>query len=162
MDQEETKHEGCCCQGEAEDRIRELETSLKKLMADFDNHRKRTERERKLVMEQAGERIMCDLLEVLDDFERGLESDVTEEAMRMVYRKLKNTLEEHGLKCIEAHMEEFDPLYHECVYSEEVEEEEKVDKVLEEIRKGYSMNSRVLRPSKVKVGKKKEEVIEDE
>ncbi|MFO8110450.1 MAG: nucleotide exchange factor GrpE [Thermoplasmata archaeon] len=145
-----------------EKELKEMESSLKRVMADFDNYRKRMTKEKKSIVERAGAQLMYDLLEVLDDLERALESELSEDGMKMVYRKLKNKLQDHGLESIEALDKEFDPMYHECVFSEEVEDEAQVDKVLEEVNKGYKMNSRVIRPAKVKVGKKKEEVKKDE
>lgn len=145
---------------ELEKEIEELESSLKRVMADFDNYRKRMVKEKKRIVQQANEGIMKDLSEVLDDLERALEGEISEDGIEMIYRKLKNKLEDHGLERIESVGQEFDPMYHECVYSEEVDED-KIDIVLEEFNKGYKMNSRVIRPAKVKVGKKKE-VNEDE
>jgi len=146
---------------ELKDEIEDLESSLKRVMADFDNYRKRMVKERKRIIQRANEDLMIDILEVLDDLERALDDDISEDGIKMVYRKLKNKLKEHGLESIDAVGEEFDPNYHECIYSEEVEDDQ-VDIVLEEFNKGYKMNSRVIRPAKVKVGKKKKEVNEDE
>ena len=138
-----------------EEEVEELEKSLKKVMADFDNYRKRTAKERKKIINQATADLMEDLLEVLDDFERALGSDddLDHDGVNMIYDKFYKKLKNHGLKEIDAEGKEFDPHYHECVMSEEVDDEEKKDKILEQFEKGYKLNSKVIRPAKVKVGK---------
>ncbi len=151
---------------ELEERIEELESSLKRVMADFDNYRKRMNNEKKKLIALANESMVSDLLSVIDDFERALENDnaLDKEGLEMIFRKFKSALKEHGLENLECEGKDFDPNYHECIISEEVEEEEH-DKVLEEIQKGYLLNSNLIRPAKVKVGKyiaEKEEVKEDE
>ncbi len=151
-----------------EDKIRELESSLKRVMADFDNYRKRMENERKRLMELAGQCIVNDLLPVIDDLERALndEENLDRGGVEMIHRKLKNALGEHGLRVLECTGKKFDPYYHECMISQEVDDPEEDDMVLEEFRKGYVMNTVVIRPAKVKVGKyvseEQEEVKEDE
>ncbi|MFW6040863.1 MAG: nucleotide exchange factor GrpE [Thermoplasmatota archaeon] len=137
-----------------EEEIEDLRSSLKKVMADFDNFRKRKIKERKQIIERATEGLMIDLLDVLDDFERALdEDDFDKDGVEMIYRKFYKTLKNHGLEEIDAHKEEFDPYYHECVMSVEVDEEENKNKVLEQFEKGYKLKSKVIRPAKVKVGK---------
>ncbi len=140
--------------------IEELESDLKRVMADFDNYRKRMVKEKKRIIQQASESLMKDLLEILDDLDRALDSDgdLSEDGVKMIHKKFKRKLEDHGLEGMDALGDEFDPMYHECVVSEEVDDEDKVDQVTEVLNKGYKMNSRVIRPAKVKVGKKKEEV----
>ncbi len=150
-----------------EEKIQELESSLKRVMADFDNYRKRMNAEKKRLIALANESLVNELLPVLDDFERALGNDdpLDKDGLEMIFRKFKAALKEHGLENLECNDEEFDPYYHECIISEEVEEEEEHDKVLEELQKGYKLNSKLIRPAKVKVGKylaKKEEVKEDE
>lgn len=137
-----------------EDEVEELESSLKKVMADFDNYRKRTIQEKKDIIESATEDLMTDLLQVSDDFERALDSDddLDEDGVEMIYRKFFETLREHGLEEIDAEDKEFDPHYHECVMSVETDEEEK-DMIIEQFQKGYKLNSKVIRPAKVKVAK---------
>lgn len=138
-----------------EKEIEELEESLKKVMADFDNYRKRTMKEKKKIINQATEDLLEDLLEVLDDFERALgsEDDIDQDGVNMIHDKFYKKLKNHGLKEINAEGKEFDPHYHECVMSEEVDDEDKKDKILKQFEKGYKLNSKVLRPAKVKVGK---------
>lgn len=138
-----------------EEEIEDMERSLKKLMADFDNYRKRTVREKKRIIERATEDLMVDLLDVLHDFDRALDSeeDIDIEGVEMIYNKFYRTLENHGLEEIDAEDDEFDPHYHECVMSEEVDDEELKNQILEQFEKGYRLNSKVIKPAKVKVGK---------
>ncbi len=147
-----------------QEEVEELESQLKRVMADFDNYRKRMAKERRAVMERASESLMFDLLDVMDDFDRALSSDGDPEpdGIEMIKRKFYNILTSHGLKEIDSEGKEFDPLYHECLVAEEVEDEDKENVVLEEIKKGYKLNSKVIRPAKVKVGEYCEDVDDEE
>jgi molecular chaperone GrpE len=127
--------------------------------ADFINYKRRNEQERAELASFAKADLMTNLLPVLDDFERALDnisdnSDVATwiEGIKLIYRKLKTVLEDHGLAEIEAEGEVFDPNFHEAVMCVEGEE----GKVCEEIQRGYKMHDRLLRPSMVAVGKEAE------
>ena len=137
---------------ELEEEVEELEQSLKKVMADFDNYRKRMMREKKNIIERATEDLMTDLIEVLDDFERAMENEdeMESEGVEMIYKKIKKVLKEHGLEEIDCEGRTFDPNYHECLMSVEDEDHEE-DEIIEEFQKGYKLNDKVIRPSKVKV-----------
>jgi molecular chaperone GrpE len=124
--------------------------------ADFVNFKRRTEQERAELNNFANSTLVLNLLPVLDDLERALEhanEDVEGSAwvdgIKLIYKKLKTTLEAQGLEEIEAEGEDFDPNVHEAVMAVEGEE----GKVIEETQKGYKMRNRVIRPTKVKVGK---------
>ena len=136
-----------------EEEVDELEKSLKKVMADFDNYRKRTLREKKKIIERATENLMIDLLGVLDDFERALNSDdeLDLDGIEMIYKKFYKTLKDHGLEEFDAEGKKFDPKYHECVMSVDAENDDDKDMVIEQFEKGYKLNSKVIRPAKVKV-----------
>jgi molecular chaperone GrpE len=124
--------------------------------ADFVNFKRRTEQERNEVVMLASATLMLSLLPVLDDLERALEN-VSEklsgftwvDGIALIYRKLKATLESHGLSEIKALGEPFDPNCHEAALYAEGEE----GKVIEELQKGYKLHDRVLRPAMVKVGR---------
>ncbi len=139
---------------ELEEEVEKLESSLKKVMADFDNYKKRTIKQKERIRQLANEDLMLDLLEILDDFERALENDedIDEEGVEMIFNKFLKTLQDHGLKKIDAKGEEFDPMYHECIQSIDCEDAEK-DEIIEVFQKGYKLNDEVIRPSKVKVAK---------
>ena len=131
-----------------------------RLMAEFQNFKKRAAKEKSDIHAFANERIINDLLPVLDNFERALEAeDMSEElasyakGMELIFGQLKAALEKAGLKEINALGEDFDPAYHNAVMTDETDEYEdgKISKVLQ---KGYTLNDRVIRPSMVAVNKK--------
>ena len=127
-------------------------TQLKYLQADFDNYRKQFEKEKALIIEYASEKLITDLLVILDDFERALpslESEKNREGVAMLYKKVQAILERYGLSPIESVGKKFDPLLHEVLCTEKCAAENGV--VLEEIEKGYRLKSKVIRPSKVKI-----------
>ncbi len=129
----------------------------KRVQAEFENYKKRAEREQAEYTEQANARLVLNLLPVLDNFERALtveNSDMNsfKKGLTMIFSQLKNVLETEGLSAIEAVGKEFDPYYHEAVLTAVGDYEE--DIILEECEKGYLFKTRVLRPSKVKVGKR--------
>ncbi len=139
---------------ELEEEVEELESSLKKVMADFENYKKRMVKERQRIRKVAAESLMEDLIAVLDDFERALDNgdELEKEGIKMIYKKFRKILTDHGLEEIEAEEESFDPMYHECVESVEKDDVEK-DKILKEYQKGYKLNDKVIRPSRVKVAR---------
>ena len=124
--------------------------------ADFINFKRRNEQERAEVVNYANSTLISNVLPVLDDLERALASVPEEFAespwvggIRHIYRKLQSVLEAHGVSVIEAEGKDFDPNFHEAVMAVEGEE----GKVIEETQKGYKLRNRVIRPTKVKVGK---------
>ena len=142
--EEEVKDEG---KEEADD-LRYL-----RLMADFQNYRKRAEKEKKDLYAYANENLMSDLLTVIDNFERALEHDAGDgfkEGIEMIFRQLTDVLEKSGLAEIEALGEEFDPNVHSAVMTEETEDYES-GKVSGVMQKGYTLNGKVIRPAMVKV-----------
>lgn len=134
--------------------IEELTDRLKRNMAEFDNFRKRTEKEKASMYIIGAREIVEKILPVVDNFERGLaqapEEDAFAEGVRMIYKQLMTTLEELGVKQIEAVGKEFDPDFHNAVMH--VEDEEAGENiVVEEFQKGYTYKDFVVRHSMVKV-----------
>lgn len=133
-------------------------SNWQRTQADFINYKRRTEQDRGEFAKMANAAIILSMLPILDDMERALDN-VTEklrgmtwvDGIELIYRKLKATMEGHGLSEIKAVGETFDPNYHEAVM--EIDGEE--GKVIEEIQKGYKLYDRVLRPTMVKVGRGK-------
>jgi molecular chaperone GrpE len=132
--------------------------------ADFVNYKRRSEQERAEVVNYANSTLILNTLPVLDDLERALGSVPVElaesswvDGIRHIYRKLQAVLEAQGISVIEAEGKDFDPNFHEAVMSVEGEE----GKVIEETQKGYKLRNRVIRPTKVKVGKGSESPIMD-
>ena len=124
-----------------------------RLMADFQNYKKRAEKEKKDLYAYANENIMGDLLNVIDNFERALEHDAGDgfkEGIEMIFKQLTDVLEKSGLAEIPALGEEFDPNVHSAVMTEETEDYES-GKVSGVMQKGYTLNGKVIRPAMVKV-----------
>ena len=126
-------------------------------MAEFDNFRKRTEKEKSAMYEIGAKSIVERILPVIDNFERGLSAPPADESakafvdgMDMIYKQLLKTLEESGVKAIEAVGQEFDPNFHNAVMH--VEDESVGENVIvEEFQKGYLYRDSVVRHSMVKV-----------
>ena len=136
-------------------KIEELNAKYMRLMADFQNQKKRFDKEKADIYQYANEKIVKNILEVLDNFERAL--DATKDAdpslhdgMELIFKQLMTALENAGVAEIKALGEEFDPNFHNAVMMEETDEYES-NKVSGVMQKGYTLNSRVIRPSMVKV-----------
>ena len=140
-----------------DEQIEELTDKVKRQMAEFDNFRKRTEKEKSQMYDMGAKTIVEKILPVIDNFERGLAAvpeDNKEDAfvvgMDKVYRQMLTVLEEAGVKPIEAVGAEFDPNFHNAVMH--VEDETLGDNVVaEELQKGYMYRDTVVRHSMVKV-----------
>ncbi len=136
-----------------EDSVEDSDTRYMRLMADFQNYKKRIEKEKKDLYSYANEKIMTDLLAVIDNFDRALEQEAGEgfkEGMAMVFKQLSDVLTNSGLEEISALGEDFDHNLHNAVMTEDTDEYES-GKVSEVIQKGYSLNGKVIRHSMVKV-----------
>ena len=144
---------------ELEERIARLEAErdeyladVKRVAADFDNYRKRAARDQQSLVARAHERLVKDLLPVLDDLERALEAAEQheeaklEDGVRLVHRELRGTLDKEGLVEIETDGD-FDPHVHEALLSQPSEEDDGA--ILQVIQKGYRLGDRVLRPARV-------------
>ena len=131
-----------------------LNAKYLRLMADFQNFRRRTEKEKNDIYAFANEKIVSELLNVIDNFERALamaeEGDSFAEGIRLIFKQLQGVLEKSGVAEIEALGQDFDPNFHNAVMMEDSTEYES-GKVTEVLQKGYMLNNRVIRPSMVKV-----------
>ena len=137
-----------------EQQIEELTDRLKRSMAEFDNYRKRTEKEKSSMYIIGAKEIVEKILPVVDNFERGLaqaqEGDAFADGMKMIYKQLTTTLDDLGVKPIEAVGKEFNPDFHNAVMH--IEDEEVGENiVVEEFQKGYTYKDFVVRHSMVKV-----------
>ena len=137
-----------------EQQIEDLTDRLKRNMAEFDNFRKRTEKEKSSMYIIGAKDIVEKILPVVDNFERGLaqapEDDAFADGMKMIYKQLISTLNDLGVQPIEAVGKEFDPNFHNAVMHEE-DEEAGENIVVEEFQKGYTYKDFVVRHSMVKV-----------
>ncbi len=128
------------------------------LMAEFDNFRKRTLRERTELIKSAAEKALKGILPVVDDFERGLDAikdtsdaEAVKEGMRLIYNKFVKYLADNGVKEIESTGADFDPDMHEAVAMVPAENDAEKGKVKDTVLKGYMLNDKVLRHAKVVV-----------
>ncbi len=129
-----------------------------RLMAEFQNYKKRVSKEKSDIRQYATEKLITELLPVLDNFERALASKAEDDpagyakGMELIFTQMKTAFEKSGLAEVEAQGQDFDPMKHNAVLTEECEELEsgKVSKVLQ---KGYSLNDKVIRPAMVAVTK---------
>lgn len=128
------------------------------LMAEFDNFRKRTLRERTELVKNASEKALQGLLPIVDDFERGLDAirdssdaEAVKEGMNLIYNKLIKYLADNGVKAIESTGADFDTELHEAVAMVPADDETPKGKVKDTVSKGYTINDKVLRHAKVVV-----------
>lgn len=139
-------------------KIEELQDKFMRQVAEFSNYKKRTAKEKIELREMVKSSMLADLLPVIDDFDRAIEnlstSDVqaTVDGVNLIFNKFKEYLRSQELTEIQALGESFDTDFHEAVTQFPVEEEEKKGKVIDVIQKGYKINDKVIRFSKVVVG----------
>jgi molecular chaperone GrpE len=143
----------------AEAKAQEHLDDLRRLAAEFENYKKRTAREQAALSARATERLVKELLPIVDDLERALEAAEEheeaklEEGVRLVHRQLASVLEREGLAEIETNGK-FDPHVHEALLSQPSDAEE--GSVIEVLQKGYRLGDRVLRPARVAVAAPKD------
>lgn len=129
------------------------------LMAEFDNFRRRTAKERMELIQTAGKDVIISLLEVVDDADRA-ETELSKtldpkelEGVKLVFHKLRSVLQSRGLKAMDTIGKEFDADQHEAITEIPAPNEKMVGKVVDEIEKGYLLNDKIIRFAKVVVGK---------
>lgn len=142
-----------------EDKFNELNDKYLRLYSDFDNFRKRTTKEKADLISNANAGVLKDLLTVLDDFERAIQSnenteDVNglKEGFQLIYNKFNGILASKGLKPMESKGTPFDLDLHEAITNVPVEREEEKGKVIDVVEKGYYLHEKVIRYAKVVVG----------
>jgi len=143
-----------------DEEAREYLDYLKRLKAEFENYKKRVLKEREQTVKLANEISIRQFLPIMDDLERAISSvkktkdiDSLVEGIVMVLNQLKEVLKKQGVEEIEAKGKEFNPYFHEAVL--ELRSDEYPDNfVVEEMRKGYKLNNRILRPAMVRVNKR--------
>lgn len=146
--------------------VDELKDALEKekkeylfLMAEFDNYRKRTIKEKSEIIRNASEQAFKGLLTIVDDFERGLkasdesgDAESLKEGMSLIYNKLIKYMEQNGVKPMDLSDGEFNADRHEAIASVPAPSEDMKGKILDTVEKGYMINDKVLRHAKVVVG----------
>lgn len=139
--------------GDKSEEDEDLNTKYLRLMADFQNFKKRSAKERADIHAFANEKILVQLLEVMDNFERALDHDADEgfkDGMTMIFDQLKEVIKKSGVEEIETENAEFDPNYHNAVMMEDTDEV-KSGMISEVLQKGYTLNGKVIRAAMVKV-----------
>ena len=144
---------------EAEKKAAEAESErYMRLMAEFQNYKRRAAKEKADTLQYANEKIVADILPVLDNFERALMTETEDiegyaKGMQLIFEQLYKALENAGLEEIKALDEDFDPNVHNAVMTDNIEDKDdgKITKVLQ---KGYKLRDKVVRPSMVAVNKK--------
>ena len=136
--------------------IEEMKALAQRTQADFMNYKKRVEKEKSELTVFANEKIVTEMLTIVDNFERALQSEKENsetafyKGVELILKQLMDTLYKFGLEEIDALNQDFDPNFHHAVIQEEADEP---DKVIEVLQKGYKLKDKVIRPSMVKVSK---------
>ena len=152
--------------GKSEEKINKLKNELAdlkdkhvRLQAEFDNYRKRTLKEKMELIKSGGESVLANVLPVIDDLERALtafdeieEGDPLKQGINLIYNKFQEFIKQNGMKEIEAKEQDFDVDLHEAVTKIPAPAEELKGKVVDVIQKGYLLNDKVIRFSKVVIG----------
>jgi len=128
-----------------------LINQLKLLQADFDNYRKRVDKERKEIVQSASAELVAKLLPVMADFDKALPL-VQDEGIKIIYKNLMKALHDEGLEEIKTENGKFDTNYHEAVMTVSGKGED--NQIVGEVEKGYIFKGKVLKPSKVIVNRK--------
>lgn len=164
MTQEETNTEdvnGATEAGEMSesDKYSELNDRFLRLYAEFDNYRKRTNKEKIDLISSASESVLKDMIPVMDDFERAILNNETsdnlesvKEGFHLIFNKFRHILESKGLKKMEAKGVAFDSELHEAIANVPAPSKDLKGKVIEDVEKGYYLNDKVIRYAKVVVG----------
>ncbi len=138
------------------EKIDELTDTLQRLQAEFENFRKRTEKDAKRLSEYSSASVIGKILPIIDTFEIAIKNSDDEKKFKegtvMIYNEIMSVLKSEGLKKIEALNKQFDPYLHEAMMAVEKKESEK-DTIIEVLQEGYMLKDRVLRHSKVKISK---------
>ncbi|SNQ60793.1 nucleotide exchange factor GrpE [Candidatus Methanoperedens nitratireducens] len=146
----------------------ECKDSFLRLSAEFENVRKRTLKEKEEFVKYANEKLILELIDIMENLERGLKNakkaenkEKLIEGMELIHKQFKNVLEKNGLTPIKALGERFDPYKHEAMM-QTITDEYEDGTILEEFARGYMLNNKVILYSKVRVSKRKEDKIENE
>lgn len=131
-----------------------------RLMAEFENFRRRTSKERLELIQTAGREVIVSLLDLLDDCDRAekqlnvaTDLEVQKEGIQLVFNKIRSTLQSKGVKAMESLHTDFDVEKHEAITEIPAPKNNMVGKVLDEVQKGYYLNDKIIRFAKVVVGK---------
>lgn len=155
----ESTEEKACKEDDIQMQYDQLNDKYLRLYSEFDNYRKRTIREKSDLLKSASSDVIGLMLPVLDDFERAIQNmgeakdiDAVKEGIDLIFNKMKKSLEQKGLEEIKAIGEEFDTDKHEAITNIPAPSDDMKGKVIDQVEKGYFLNGKVIRFSKVVVG----------
>jgi molecular chaperone GrpE len=142
-----------------EDKYNELNDRFLRLYAEFENFRRRSNKERLDLIATANAGLLKDLLPIMDDFDRAIANNLTateidgvKEGFNLIFNKFKSTIESKGVKQMEAKGQPFDSELHEAIANVPVTDEDQKGKVIDDVEKGYILGEKVIRYAKVVVG----------
>ncbi len=142
------------------EKVNEVNDKYLRLLAEFDNYKKRNAKERMESMKTAGQEVILSMLPVIDDFERANKQIETtkdfqslKNGVDLIYNKMKNTLDSYGLKEMLSVGKDFDSELHEAIAEVPAPAEDLKGKVVDEVEKGYTLNNKIIRHAKVIVGR---------
>ncbi|PKP51159.1 MAG: nucleotide exchange factor GrpE [Bacteroidetes bacterium HGW-Bacteroidetes-12] len=156
----DNEKENLTIEEELEIKLKEANDKFLRLYSDFDNFRKRTQKEKLDLYKTAGEEIITALLPILDDFERASKAmqdakdiDSVKDGMKLIHEKMLSILKQKGLEPTKSQVgEPFNVEFHEAITQIPAPSKKEVGKVIDEVEKGYSLNGKVIRYTKVVVG----------
>jgi len=158
--EEVSEHKSSSKVTELQSSVNELKDKHLRLLAEFDNYKKRTTRERLDLMSSASREVIMALLPVLDDFDRAKKmadnpamGEQFSEGVSLVYNRLNSTLQALGLTVMDSTGQPFDPEWHDAITDIPAPTEDLKGKVIDTIEKGYLLNDKIIRHAKVVVGK---------
>jgi len=143
----------------AEEKYTELNNKYLRIHAEFDNYRKRTNKEKIDIIGNANASLLKDLIPIIDDFERAIlnnenveDTDALKEGFNLIFNKFMNTLTAKGLKPMDSVGQDFDADIHEAIANVPAPKKKQKGKVIDAIEKGYTLNDKIIRFAKVIVG----------
>ncbi len=143
------------------EKIKEVREEMLRLRADFENTKKRLERDKIDAIRYANERVLTEILNAVDNFDRamgyfdgGHDPKKVKDGLTIAQNELHKVLEQHGVEVIKTAGEHFDPQWHEAVAAVEPTDKIKEGSIVDEVQKGYTLNGRLIRPSRVRVAQK--------
>lgn len=139
-----------------EETLAQYRDKMQRMQADFENYKKRSEKQRSEFVKYANEGLILKVLEAYEDLERALEVKEDRnlrEGVELIYKKMTKILEDEGVEEIETEHQQFDPYKHEALMTQNSEDYEN-NEIIQDLQKGYTLNSKVIRYSKVIVCKK--------
>jgi len=139
-----------------EQKVQEYKDKMQRSQADFENFKKRSIKEKQEFVKYANEGLILKVLEAYEDLERALQVEEDKdlrEGVELIYKKMDKILKDEGVEEIETEHQKFDPYKHEALLTENNDDYEN-NEIIQDLQKGYTLNSKVIRYSKVKVCKK--------